>query len=74
LIDTQRNRSFGRDRLQAATHHATHDTFTAISGCSSVGVATIERSRRRAQSVLDCGFSIEDVGFAMRGFAEMGDA
>ena len=48
--------------------------FTAISGCSSVGVAALDRRRSRAHSVLDCDCTIEGASYATRGFAKSDDA
>jgi len=47
---------------------------TATSGCSSVGVAAVDASFSRAQSVLERDFTVVEIGFAARGFAERDDA
>lgn len=47
---------------------------TAISGCSSVGFVASDASVSRAQSVLERDFTVVEIGFAARGFAERDDA
>ena len=46
--------------------------LTSAAGCSGVGVPGLDRSCRRAQSVLD--LLIVEIGFTFRGFAEGDDA